>query len=82
MKINEFESKNYTTYFMGRCFDSVTEYSYVAPESLNVDQFKSLLNKNRISLCGGYVSFIKKALLLKGGKTLYKHIAKYEVSVN
>ncbi|OGI29295.1 MAG: hypothetical protein A2287_00615 [Candidatus Melainabacteria bacterium RIFOXYA12_FULL_32_12] len=82
MKINEFESKNYTTYFRGRAFDSVTEYSYISPNNLNTNEFEQLLKENQIILQGGYVSYIKKQLALKSGNVLYKHIAKLECSVN
>jgi len=82
MKIKEFESRNYTTYLRGRAFDNVTEYSFIAPENLNTNEFESLLKVNNIILQGRYVSYIKKQLILKGGKVLYKHIAKLECSVN
>jgi hypothetical protein len=82
MKINEFESRNYTTYFRGKAFDNVTEYSFTSLENLNTNEFENLLQKNDIILQGGYVSYIKKQLTLKGGKVLYKHVAKLETSVN
>jgi hypothetical protein len=82
MKIKEFESRNYTTYHFGKAFDSVTEYSYTSPSNLSRNEFENLLQKNNIILQGGYVSYIKKQLTLKTGKTLYKHIAKLETSVN
>lgn len=82
MKINEFESRNYTTSYRGRAWDNVTEYSYVSPHNLNKNEFESLLQANNIDLIGGFITYIKKQLILKGGKTLYKHIAKFETSVN
>jgi hypothetical protein len=81
MKVNEFESRNYTKY-KGRFAEDVTEFSYIAPSSLNIDEFKELLQSNNIILQGGWVSYIKKKLTLKSGKVLYKHIAKLEISVN
>ena len=82
MKINKFESKNYTTYLRGRAWDNVTEYSFISPNSLNTKEFEEIIRLNKIILQGGWVSYIKKLLTLKSGKTLYKHIAKLEVSVN
>ena len=82
MKINEFESRNYTTYFRGRIWDNVTEYSYISANNLNTQEFEDILKESRIILQGGWVSYIKKLLTLKSGKTLYKYIAKLEVSVN
>lgn len=76
------ESKNYTTYFMGRPFDNVTEYSYVSEVSLNQEEFEAVLKENKIKLQGGWVSYSKKQMNYSSGKKLYKHIAKLEVSVN
>lgn len=82
MKIDQFESRNYTKYYKGRFADDVSEYSFISPKSLNIKEFKDLLQASNISLQGGWLSFIKKQLTLKSGKILYKHIVRLEISVN
>jgi hypothetical protein len=68
MKINEFENRNYTTYYRGRAWDKVTEYAFTSSNSLNTNEFEQLLKQANIILEGGFVSYIKKALTYKSGK--------------
>lgn len=81
MKVNQFESRNYIKY-KGRIADDVYEYNYVSPKSMNINEFQELLEANNISLTGGWLSFLKKALRLKTGQTYYKHTAKLVFSVD
>ena len=80
--MNEIETKNYTTYFRGRAFDNVVEYTFTCRKSLNLEAFDNILKANNIALEGGWVSFIKKQLSFKSGKVIFQHIAKFQTSVN
>ena len=46
------------------------------------EEFNAILKQEGISLEGGWVSYIKKQMKYKSGKIKYKHIAKFECSVN